>query len=229
MPSMLLDDFWTRLRDAVRRYDLLDHAFYRAWTAGQLTRSQIGFYGRQYLHHVAAFPTYLTALHSRLAEGETRRAVLTTAAEEEIRGIAHADLWRRFAEAMGPVSPGETAVLLPEVKRLVATYSDLARHASPASALGAFYAYESQVPRIAEEKLAGLRTFYEADDQACEYFSLHMTADLHHTQIWALLLEHSIAESPANADDALAGVSCGAHALWQALDGIEAARRLLPN
>jgi pyrroloquinoline-quinone synthase len=227
--NTLLHDFWSRVREVLARYDLLHHPFYRAWTAGQLTRAQIGYYGLQYVHHVAAFPAYLTALHSRLPDGEMRRSILATAADEEVSGIAHADLWRQFIEAMGSLSQDETAIVLPEVDHLVKTYTDFARSSSPASALGAFYAYESQVPRIAEEKLAGLKSFYGADDRGCEYFSLHMTADLHHARIWARLIDGAIAENPASAEEALAGVRGGACALWDALDGIENGRRHLTN
>jgi pyrroloquinoline-quinone synthase len=224
---MTLDDFWTRVREELRKYDLLNHPFYQAWTSGRLTRPEIGYYGWQYLHHVAAFPTYLTALHCRLPEGETRRAVLANAAEEEAHDRPHSDLWRQFVGEIEPVKPERADAVLPEVKTLIETYSDLARHGSASAALGAFYAYESQVPLIAEEKLAGLRSFYGAGEVACEYFALHVTADLHHAHVWRRLIDHSIQENAACAGEALEGVSRGAQALWHALDGIDSARRSL--
>jgi pyrroloquinoline-quinone synthase len=115
--------------------------------------------------------------------------------------------------------------LLPDVRQLIGTYRDLAHDGRPAAALGAFYAYESQVPRIAEEKLAGLKAFYGADSRACEYFVLHRTADVHHAQVWRGLIDLAIEEDDAHAADALRGVRRGAKALWQALDGIDAARQ----
>lgn len=223
---MAHDKFWTRAADELRPYDLLRHPFYQAWSAGQLTREELGFYGRQYLEHVAAFPTYLTALHSRLPEGRTRSAVLRNAAEEEVKGKPHADLWRQFVAGIEPERTAQAEKLVPEVRDLIDCYRELARNAPPAAALGAFYAYESQVSRIAEEKRAGLKKFYGADDATCAYFTLHMTADVHHAKVWRGLMEQAIENrGPAAAAEALDGVGRGARALWRALDGIEAARQ----
>ncbi len=223
---MAHNEFWTRAAEELRPYDLLKHPFYQAWSAGELTPAELGFYGRQYLEHVAAFPTCLTALHSRLPEGKTRSAVLRNAAEEEVKGKPHADLWRQFVAGIDPEERATAEEILPEVRELVGTYRELGRSAPPATALGAFYAYESQVPRIAEEKRAGLKKFYGADDTTCAYFTLHMTADVHHANVWRGLIDRAIGErGNAAASEALEGMCQGARALWYALDGIEAARQ----
>src|SRR5208337_3741827 len=93
--------FLAALEERIARYDLLCHPFYKAWTAGQLTREDLREYASDYYHHVAAFPTYLSALHSQLGDGEVRRAVLRNLCEEEIDGRAHSELWLDFAEGMG--------------------------------------------------------------------------------------------------------------------------------
>lgn len=222
---MTLEVFWTRVQDELRKFDLLTHPFYQAWSAGELTTEELGFYGRQYLHHVAAFPAYLTALHARLPEGESRRAVLRNAADEEVHGRSHADLWRQFVKGIEPGPTSGADEMLPEMRELVETYQDLGRNAPPAAALGAFYAYESQVPRIAGEKLAGLKKSYGADDATCEYFRLHVTADVRHANVWRELLEREVSQRPDGATQALEGVGRGARALWRALDGIETARQ----
>lgn len=223
---MAHDEFWTRAAEELLQYDLLKHPFYQAWSAGELTHTELGSYGRQYLEHVAAFPTCLTALHSRLPEGKMRSAVLRNAAEEEVKGKPHADLWRQFVAGIDPGLSAQAVEILPEIRDLVGTYRELGRAASPATALGAFYAYESQVPRIAQEKKAGLKKFYGADDPTCAYFTLHMTADVHHANVWRGLIDQAIdAQGEAAAAEALDGVRTGARALWHALDGIEAARQ----
>lgn len=223
---MTHQEFWAQVAEELRPYDLLKHPFYQAWSAGDLTPAELGFYGRQYLQHVAAFPTYLTALHSRLPEGRTRSAVLRNAAEEEVKGTAHADLWRQFVAGIDPDGRAQETEIVPEVRDLVDTYREMGRSTPPAAALGAFYAYESQVPRIAEEKRNGLRNFYGADDATCAYFTLHRTADVHHANVWRGLIDQAIEERGETAAvEALDGVRRGARALWQALDGIEAARQ----
>ena len=221
-------DFWNQAENEIRRYDLLTHRFYQSWSRGRLTRSEIGYYGWQYLEHVAAFPTYLTRLHSRLPEGDMRRAILSNAAAEEIEGLNHADLWRQFVFAIDVESPPVSTVL-PEIRRLVETYHDLARNGAPAAALGSFYAYESQVPRIAEEKIQGLLRFFAADEVVCEYFTLHAKVDASHALVWHRLIDQLIEEDSNNGPLALEGLVRGARALWQALDGIEVARHRLPR
>jgi pyrroloquinoline-quinone synthase len=219
-----VSDLWQQVEQEIQKYDLLTHPFYRAWTAGELTHGQLAFYGEQYLHHVAAFPTYLTALHSRLPEGSMRKAVLANAVDEEIDGVSHSDLWRRFVDGMSAGSPSGDAQELSEVAALVGTFKRVAEKSSAATALGAFYAYESQVPRVAAEKLSGLKKMYGADDRTCEYFAVHTTADVHHSRVWRNLIDRCVENDPACAPEVLDGVRQAAQALWVALDGIEAAR-----
>lgn len=160
---------------------------------GGLTLGELAFYGWQYLHHVAAFPTYLTALHARLAEGAIRRAVLRNAADEEVNGVSHAELWRQFIGGMEAVQRPESEEMLPEIRQLVETYRTMASGASLPRVLGAFYAYESEVPRIAETKLAGPKQFYGAGDSVCEYFTI--TCDCRRPPRQCLVGSSSIAAS----------------------------------
>jgi pyrroloquinoline-quinone synthase len=220
-------ELWTRIDETIARYDLLKHPFYQAWSKGELTREQLAFYGAQYEEHVSAFPTYLTRLHSRLPEGSARKAILANAAEEEIDGRSHADLWRQFVvgmtAGMGGAQPARGEVL-DEVRELVETFKAIAERATLPEALGAFYAYESQVPRVAQEKLAGLTKFYGADARTGEYFSLHVTADVQHSATWRNLINKCVQQDPPCAEQVLAGVEEAAKSLWKALDGIEQAR-----
>ncbi len=222
---MEISAFWQKADQEIAKYDLLQHPFYKAWSAGELTKDDLKFYAEQYFHQVSAFPTYLTSLHSRLPEGAMRRDVLANAFEEECDGVAHSDLWRRFAEGMG----GEGSSLnektpVPEVSGLVNTFRALAKEAPVAAAFGAFFAYESQVPGIATEKRNGLKKHYGADDQTCSYFTVHEKADVHHSNVWRRIISELIAQDEGNAEQALEGMSSGARALWSALDGIERIR-----
>jgi pyrroloquinoline-quinone synthase len=65
---------------------------------------------------------------------------------------------------------------------------------------------------------------YGADDKTCGYFALHVTADIHHSNVWRTQLERRIAASPEAAHAALDAAENTANMLWRALDGIEAAR-----
>jgi len=167
----------------------------------------------------------------RLDEGELRRAVLANLCDEKgVQGapgresVPHSELWLDFAEGMGSSRDLSWHNPAPEVRQLTKHFHRVASEGTPEEALAAFYAYESQVPRVAQEKECGLRQMYGADDKTCEYFSLHATADVFHSRVWRNQLEKRVAANPETAPAALDAAENAAKALWRALDGIEARR-----
>jgi len=224
-------EFLEQLDGRIAKYDLLCHPFYKAWSAGQLTRHDLRRYAQDYYHHVEAFPSYLAALGLRLEEGELRQAVLANLCDEKgVEGrpgrdsVPHSELWLDFAEGMGSSRNLEWHTPVPGIRQLLRHFHRVASEASTEEALAAFYAYESQVPRIAHEKERGLRQRYGADHKTCGYFSLHATADLYHARVWRTQLEKHIAAHPEAANAALNSAENAAQMLWQALDGMEARR-----
>src|SRR6202166_2349770 len=197
--NMKTKAYLSSLEERIHKYDLLCHPFYKAWSAGELTRDDLRAYAEDYYPHVEAFPGYLAQLGVRLEEGELRRAVLANMRDEEggddsfggpggshaeshseshseSHLESHSELWLDFVEGMGgrrvpkPRSTGE-------VRRLIDRFQSIASEGTPEEALAAFYAYESQVPRVAQEKDRGLRELYGADEKTRGYFTLHGTAD----------------------------------------------------
>jgi pyrroloquinoline-quinone synthase len=214
-----LQQFFTELDRRIAQHDLLCHPFYKAWTAGELTRDELRDYAGQYFHHVAAFPEYLSTFADRLSAGELRSAVLENKDGEQ----GHDQLWLDFAEAMGGQRCGAPPVA--EVSALVNDFDRIAREGASAEVLAAFYAYESQVPGVAKEKARGLRDLYCAGDKACRYFDLHQTADLHHSNVWREQLGKLITGDDADAAErALNAAERAAQSLYHALDGIERER-----
>jgi pyrroloquinoline-quinone synthase len=222
---MELQSFLAVLEVRIARYDLLCHPYYKAWTVGQLTRDDLREYASDYYHHVAAFPAYLSRLHSRLDDGAQRRAVLRNLCEEEIAGRSHGDLWLDFAEGMGAERDEvRRREPFPEVCELICEFRRVAREGSTAEALAAFYAYESQVPGVAKAKADGLAERYGADAKTCGYFTLHQFADVEHAQVWRELLAAEVMAHPEQAEAALVAAENAAQALWHVLDGMEARR-----
>jgi pyrroloquinoline-quinone synthase len=227
---MTSQEFFLQLDARIAQFDLLCHPFYKAWSAGELSRDDLREYARDYYHHVNAFPTYLAELSMRLEESEMRRAVLANLTDEKGGDDAtgenpeHAELWLDFAEGMGANVNLRGHKPLPEIKNLMSFFHGVASEGTPEEALAAFYAYESQVPRVAAEKARGLREMYGADDKTCEYFTLHSTADVYHSQIWRQQLARRLEQNPQAAGPALTAAGNAAQALWSALDGIEARR-----
>jgi pyrroloquinoline-quinone synthase len=224
---MTPERFFEQLDARIAKYDLLLHPFYQAWNAGELTRDDLREYAQDYYHHVQAFPTYLAELAIRLEDGELRRAVLANMADE--KGMPdgtgqsapeHAELWLDFAEGMGAHRDRRGHEPSKEIKDLITLFHNLASEASVEEALAAFYAYESRVPRLSQEKERGLRGWYGANDKTCGYFTLHATADVHHSQVWRQQLSKRLQATPQVAEKALAAGEAAAKALWHALDGI---------
>jgi pyrroloquinoline-quinone synthase len=226
-----LNAFWQEMQSRISKYDLLCHPFYQAWSEGTLTRDDLRAYSADYYHHVAAFPTYLASYYSRLPEGDLRRAVVQNLADEE--GLdgnpssrPHSEMWLDFAEGIGAErAEARNSEPVAEVASLIEHFRRVAKEGSDGEALASFYAYESQVPRVAKEKARGLREMYGADAKTCGYFTLHTTADVYHSNVWRDQLSNAIASDSDMQERALVAAENAARSLWRALDGIERERQ----
>lgn len=206
---------------------MLSHPFYQAWTEGRLSLDTLRSYARQYFHHVEAFPSAVSAVHSNCPDRDGRRMLAENLAEEE--GIEagkqdHATLWLMFACGLGEE---EAAVrdqsLNRETKALIDTFRKLSRR-SYAAGLGALYAYESQFPGVASAKIEGLVDRYGiSDEPTLRFFRVHESADVEHSAVCRALLDRLPEDQRQEAIDAgeeLAG------ALWTFLSGVEATAAL---
>jgi pyrroloquinoline-quinone synthase len=232
METKIMDTnlFLSRLEERIHQYDLLCHPFYQAWSAGELTRDDLRAYAEDYYPHVNAFPGYLAQFGVRLEEGELRRAVLANMTDEKggedsfgEPERSHAELWLDFVEGVGGSRVPKRGPV-EEVRQLISSFQRVASEGTPEEALAAFYAYESQVPRVAQEKDRGLRDLYGADEKTRAYFTLHTTADVYHSKVWRTQLEKRVKANPETAEKALAAAENTAKALWAVLDGFEARR-----
>jgi pyrroloquinoline-quinone synthase len=219
--------FFQALEARLESYDLLKHPYYQAWSKGELTREDLREYASEYWHHVSAFPAYLSALHSRLPDGKLRRLVLENLADEEglEDGVPHSDMWMDFARGMGAEEADVRARKIgPEMRALLDHYRATMQD-SPAAALAALYAYESRVPAIAKTKAEGLAGHYGADASTRRYFTVHVTADVHHARVWRNALAAELATHPEQTEASLAAAEDAARTLWTALDGAERRRQ----
>lgn len=211
-----------RLDAATLSKPLLQHPFYEAWAAGTLSREDLSFYAGQYWRQVEAFPGYLETIAERLPDGPSKDAVLTNLADE--RDDDHPGLWLDFAEALGnDRATTASSSIEPETATCVGTFAEAASTASPAFAMGMLYGYESQTPKVAETKIAGLRDFYGVEGLGTKYFQLHGELDVQHSSEMADAIE-AIATDDRSRADAEAGARAGAEAIWGLLDGVTRAR-----
>ena len=71
-----MNEHLDKIDNDIAEKHLLKHPFYLAWTRGELSREALTDYARQYYHHVAAFPTYLSAVHAKCDDQPTRKQLL---------------------------------------------------------------------------------------------------------------------------------------------------------
>ncbi len=172
-----------KIDNDIAEKNLLKHPFYLAWTRGELSGEALADYARQYYHHVAAFPTYLSAVHANCDDQATRKQLLHNLIDEEAGSPNHPELWLKFARGLGVEDVDvRTTEKQPETEGLIDTFQSVCRDGSTAEGLAALYAYESQIPAICESKIDGLKKHYGFNDpEHYRYFSVHLEADREHS------------------------------------------------
>ena len=209
-----------RIDERIARRHLLGHPFYRKWTAGTLPVEALREYARQYYAFESAFPRMLSALHTRAEDGEVRAALLDNLWDEEHGAANHAELWLRFAEGAGVARDGvRDARPNPATRALVDAYWRAAREAPVAAGVAAVYAYERQVPEVAQAKIEGLERHYGiADARTLEFFNVHAAVDVRHAAAERRVIERHGASDPETVE------GCAQAALdgwWGFLDAVD--------
>jgi pyrroloquinoline-quinone synthase len=199
---------------------ILNHPFYRAWTAGALTRDQLAAYSRSYYPHVAAFPAYLQAAADGSQDPQVRAELLDNLREELAEPRPHAELWLDFAGACG-VSAAEVSAAVPvEGARAAVVAFQRLTSGGTAAAVASLYAYESQQPEVSRTKAEGLcRHYGVTDERSLAYFTVHQEADRRHREGERRALARCLAGG-ASRDEVLAAASEALDAYWGLLDGV---------
>jgi pyrroloquinoline-quinone synthase len=215
-----MNAYLDHLDEQIAARHLLTHPFYLAWTRGELRKETLADYASQYYQHVAAFPTYLSAIHARCDDQPTRRQLLANLIDEEAGELNHPQLWKNFATALG-VSPNELdeTKAWPETANLIATFRSICSQGELAEGLAALYAYESQIPAVSESKIDGLVRHYQFNDpESFRYFTVHIEADRKHAAAERALLEKNL--TPQNATAATQATDRVLSSLWELLSGV---------
>jgi len=211
-------NFIETLNARLDQIHLLKHCFYQAWNKGELSRATLQTYAKEYYGHVAAFPRYVSAIHSQCDDIKVRQVLLGNLIEEDQGAENHPELWQRFAEGLGVERSDLRGVAkFKETRDLIDGYFDLVR-SDFATGLGALYAYERQTPEVSKSKIEGLKKFYNINDErTLKFFEVHMQADEWHSEECASLIDALDAEGK---ERAAKGAEMGAKLLWGFLDGM---------
>ena len=127
--------------------------------------------------------------------------------------------WLRFAEGLG-VSRNEVKKkpARKSIENVVEVFLSAAQ-SSYAEGLASLYAYEYQVPEVAETKIKGLKEHYNVNDErSLSFFEVHKEADVYHRQACEKLLDaFEEEEQPL----ALKAANKSATALWDFLSDMQ--------
>ena len=205
-----------RLDEVISKRHLLKHPFYQAWTRGELSQPVLRRYAGQYWSQVSTFPRFVSQVHANCPDGEVRKVLLRNLVDEELHGTDHPTLWLQFAAGLGATRDEVvTQTPMPKTQAMVDTYFGLAK-GDWKDGLCALYAYELQVPAVAQSKLDGLKQFYGITDApALAFFEVHLKYDVEHSRQVAALIDAHASEGAA-----VKATEQAADALWGFLDGV---------
>ena len=202
------------LRARLRDRWLLDHPFYRRWTAGEVSVAELRDYAAQYRHFEAMVPAQLRAVAASAADRPALREQALRNLADEAGTPSHLDLFERFATALQ--APAQ-ATPSPAMSHLLDTFT-IAAERDAAAGFAALLAYEVQAADVSASKAAGLREHGILDGDGLEFWDVHARVDGDHAE-WAL---QALAASGANEDDVVAAAGAAADAWWEFLDEREA-------
>ena len=214
--------FIDRIDNMIEEKHLLNHSFYKAWSAGELPKETIREYAAQYFQHVSLFPRYLSSIHSNCEDIKTRQILLDNLIDEEKGEENHPELWMRFAEGMGNSRQKiNTTKPMKEISDLVNTFNRLSKSEKYHIGLAALYCYESMQPEISETKKDGLKKFYGIkDENTLKFFTVHMHADKWHREVVRNLIKE-LSNTKDKQDEILRSVEAALDSLNNFLTGME--------
>ena len=214
--------FIDKIDNMIEEKHLLNHSFYKALSAGELSKETIREYAAQYFQHVSLFPRYLSSIHSNCGDIKTRQVLLDNLIDEEKGEENHPELWMRFAEGMGNSRQKiNTTKPMKEVSDLVKTFNRLSKSEKYHIGLAALYCYESMQPEISETKKDGLKKFYGIkDENTLKFFTVHMHADKWHREVVRTLIKE-LSNTKDKQDEILSSVEAALDSLNNFLTGME--------
>lgn len=195
---------------------LLDHPFYRRWTAGEVSVEELRAYAAQYRHFEAMLPAHLTAVAASAGHPALREQALRNLADEAGAAPTHLQLFEEFAGALGAPADAPPS---PAMGALLDTYAEAAARSAD-TGFAALLAYEVQSPGVAASKAAGLRDHGILDGDALRFWDLHATLDTEHAA-WAV---DALVRSGADENAVIGAAGAAADAWWAFLDEREAMR-----
>ena len=190
-------DFRTALEDAIKGREAKNASFSQAWANGELSREHFARWAENHYHYVGPFADYLGYIYANTPDYATdaKDFLLQNMYEEEISDIRHTDLLIRFAEACGTtrerVMDIDNATAVTRGLQGWCYAVSFREHFAVATA-ALVVGLESQVPSIYRRQYPVLLEKYGFDEDAVEFFDLHIVSDeIHGERGYQIVLEHA--------------------------------------
>ncbi len=181
----------TVLKETIAPWSMLKHPFYQTWSEGTLSLCALQNYSLQYRPFVDHFPNYVAAILSRCENPPHRQELLRNLIDEEgyPNQKDHPTLWREFACGLGIAEESyDTQVPAPWAQVLHESFWNRCQQ-SYHEGLGALFAYEHQIPEVADVKIRGLQEHFSIHkENTLGFFKAHQIADVYHSQSCEKLL-----------------------------------------
>ena len=179
-----------RIDAMIEERSLLKHPFYQMWSDGKLMQESLAGYSKEYFQLVKAVPSFMTPIIEKAPDSVVSELIANQQEESE-----HVKPWISFAGELGVSEDELTSYTgLTKTQKAVSDLNELMNTFEGGAC--AMYAFEKEIPKISQTKLDGLAEFYGlTNDEATEYFKLHIEADIRHTASWRNILEKSSIDS----------------------------------
>ena len=178
------------------KFRLLDHPFYQAWTAGEVTPEQLSNYHKSYAEFIELMPQYWEKISNAFAkDSELAKEVI---ADE----TGHIELWQKW---FGRLPQTDS---FPKMTEVINSMSNM----TPSELLGAVQAFEMQQPEVAKTKKEGLILHYGFTEKETLYSDDHMVEEEH------IQFGNYLRENFANKDEYQKGFDKGAELFYNGLN-----------
>lgn len=223
------EEFFEALRRARAPRHGGAHPFSLAWSAGELSRAQLGQWATQHYYYISMVPQQFGHLFCRLPDLDARHHLLANLLGEENPddpSKRHPGLLLDFAETCGRkredvIEAERNGEILPSTRAMRAWLWELVAFRELAeTAAGVMVALEGQLPTLYPAYVDAMKKMGLTEDEL-EFFTVHIEGDEEHERV-GFELTARYADTPELQAKAVAAVAASAGLRWQLLDGIHA-------
>lgn len=178
------------------KYKLLEHPFYKSWSAGTVSTKQLANYAASYSEFIKQIPGFWEKIvKDFVPESVEGKKII-------VEEMMHIPLWSKWQEKLDKV------VNYPKMTELI----EELRSMNSSQLLGAIHAFEVQQPEVAVTKKEGLLMHYGFEEKELTYFDEHIDEQEH------IDFGKMLADNYADKDDFKYGFETGSELIYKGLD-----------